>query len=277
MLDSALYNERKAHVELVMEICRWAAGEAFASLGNEEVVYYGLNLGSFTELAVLAGYLHDLGRFIEGDARENPEKKDHITLGVDYLFGDNGKIRNFSPYARFDGALKEVVANHALFEVDYERMSQRVGRVLPRASGKMKKIPGKLAVVLTKLVRDADRVAIIERGLGGWVESDKTFGRCVSLSVLQAFEEKRMVRIGECAAENWLDMAMLWPAFVFGLYHGSAAERLMVADDSGKTALGRLRDEVLWYSENRVPVEWAFTVAERHTRHVANGLGGLEI
>jgi hypothetical protein len=253
------------------------AGEVFACLGGEEATYYGLNLESFTELAALAGYLHDLGRFIENDARENPDKKDHVALGVDYLFGNKGKIRSFSPYTRFDAALKEVIENHALFEVDFETMAQRTGRVLPRASGKMKNVPSKLAVILTKLVRDADRVAIIERGIGGWTEFDKTFGRCVSLPVLQAFEEKRMVRLKECATENWLDKVMLRPAFAFGLHYGSAAERLMRSDASGRTALERLKEEVLWYSENRVPVEWAFSVAERHARHLANGLGVLDI
>jgi hypothetical protein len=260
-----------------MEICHGLAEEAFAGLGDEEATYYGLSAESFAELAALAGYLHDLGCFIEGDLHENPDGKNHVELGVDYLFGDNGKIRNFSPYPRFDKALKEVVANHALYRVDFDKMAQRAGLTIPRASGRTKEIPGKLAVVLTKLVRDADRVAIIERGISGWTEFDKTFGRCVTLPVLQVFEEKRMVRVSECAEENWLDRVMLRPAFVFGLNYGAAAERLMAADGRGRTALERLKEEVLYYSENRVPVEWAFSVAERHARHLANGLGGLEI
>ena len=275
-----IYEEREAHMRLVPDICRDLAPEAFEELGEDEANSCGLTLEGFTELVGLAGVLHDVGRLNESDPQKNPEKRHHTDLGMKYLF-DDGHIRDFSDYPQFDAVLRAAVANHSVFEPDYEEIRQEAGS---------------LGVVLTKAVRDADKIATIEGGTKGWARNEdlplKIFGSRPSPAVLQAFEDKRMVRHEDCERDsggkkNGVDTVLTWAAFGFDLNYRAGAERLMTCFD-GRNAFERLCDEVVtytgnssgcydgegaWYNMVKEPIERAFMMVQGYVRRLANGFG----
>ena len=133
-----------------------------------------------TNLLVLIGYLHDIGRFLQMkryNSIVDSKTIDHADLGVDILFKDN-LIRKFIDDNKYDNIICKAVKYHNKMNLNYELTSKEK--------------------LFCKAIRDADKldifyVATYDNNIKGFYILPYVEGAKLNPKVKEDFDSNRLV------------------------------------------------------------------------------------
>lgn len=199
--DTEIINLKVAHTKRVMKNCLHLAKSL--KLSEED-----------TNLAVLIGLLHDIGRFEQAKIYNtfiDSRSINHAMFSSKQLFS-NGLIRNFIEDDRYDSIIQVAIENHNKFEID-------------------KSVTGK-ALEMSKIVRDADKIDIYVQVLesnpnivfdGKHNKTDK-----ISEKVFDDFMAHKCIQTSDmkCKSDDFVRKV----ALIYGLYYPESLEIILKQD-----------------------------------------------
>jgi len=174
---------------------------------NAEYLSKKLNLDEKNlELAKLIALFHDFGRFYEArdykSFRENINKMDHATLGVEVLFNDN-LIRKFLENNKYDTIIKKAIGNHSKYQLDTTNMTEN-------------------EILHCKIIRDADKLdsfrakTISDIYTMANITKEDIESSIVSDNIYADFMNEKTILSKD--RKTGLDIWVSYIAFIFGLY-----------------------------------------------------------
>ena len=133
-----------------------------------------------TNLLILIGYLHDIGRFLQMERYNSivdSKTIDHADLGVEILFKDN-LIRSFIDDNRYDDIIYKAVKYHNKMNLNYELTSREE--------------------LFCKAIRDADKLDILyiasnDDNIKNFYSLPYVEGAKLNPKVKEDFESRRLV------------------------------------------------------------------------------------
>lgn len=132
-----------------------------------------------TELAMLIGLLHDIGRFEQikiYNTFSDVDSIDHAKFGAKLLFEDN-LIRKFIKDTKYDNIIKQAILNHNKYEIA-ENLSER-------------------EMLYSKIIRDADKIDIfhltIDESFDVLYDCSDISEELISDNILDDFVNHRLV------------------------------------------------------------------------------------
>lgn len=185
----------------------------FYVVDNAEYLSKKLNLDAEgIELAKLIALFHDFGRFYEAreykSFREDINKMDHATLGVEILFNDN-LIREFLDENKYDTIMKKTIGNHSKYQLDTTGMTEN-------------------EILYCKIIRDADKLDSFRAKtvsdiytMANITEEDIENSE-VSENIYADFMKEKTILSKD--RKTGLDIWVSYIAFIFGLYFRESLE-----------------------------------------------------
>ena len=157
-----------------------------------------------TNLLMLIGLLHDIGRFYQVQLHDSYSDFlfDHATYGVKYLF-EEGHIRDFITDDTNDEIIKNAIYYH-----------NRHTDVIPKFNDRM--------MMFVKLIRDIDKIDIY---FAAYLKAKTIFSRSeITASCLEEFKNKKLVH--KIADEKKSDNFICLCAFIYDFNYCESVEIL---------------------------------------------------
>lgn len=179
----------------------------FYVVDNAEYLSKQMKLnGQDIELSKLIALFHDFGRFYEArdfkSFREDLNKMDHATLGVELLFNEN-LIRNFIDDNKYDEIMIKAIGNHSKYILDTSNMTEQ-------------------EVLHCKIIRDADKLdsfrakTVSDIYTMANITEEEIENSIVSDNIYEDFMNEKTILSKD--RKTGLDIWVSYIAFIFGLY-----------------------------------------------------------